>query len=146
MPWKQPPTKDISPVARAVAGGRRRRQTDAEKTLWRHLRPELDVPGTHFRRQVPIGSYVADFCCLGHRLIVELDGPVHDTPQARVSDLRRDEYLRSQGFRVVRFRNEDVALRREMVLNAIKAALGAATPTPGPSPQGGGEPARDGRR
>lgn len=138
MPWKQPSTKDVSASAKANAKGLRRKPTYAEKALWRHLRGDFVEPGTHFRRQVPIGPYIADFCCLRHRLIVELDGPVHDTAESRARDEKRDVFLRAQGYQVIRFRNEDVVLRRDMVLEAIQAALSATTPTPSPSPQGGG--------
>jgi WS/DGAT/MGAT family acyltransferase len=124
MPWKQASTKDVSAVAKANAKGLRRKPTDAEKALWRYLRGDFVERGTHFRRQVAIGPYIADFCCLRHRLIVELDGPIHETMGGRAHDEKRDAYLRAQGFQVVRFRNEDVLLRRDMVLEAIKAALG----------------------
>ena len=113
--------------------------TGAEKVLWRYLRSGFAGTGTHFRRQVPVGRYVADFGCIGHRLIVKLDGPIHESPEALAHDRARDEYLRAQDFRVMRFRNEDVMLRRDGVLQSIKAALVAATPTPGPFPQGRGE-------
>lgn len=140
MPWKQTAAKHVSPAAKAGAKRLRRNLTDAEKLLWRDLRGDFAGAGTHFRRQVPIGPYVADFCCLGHRLIIELDGPIHDMGSVRIRDAEREGYLRSQGFRLLRFRNEQVMLQRHLVLETIKAALGAPTPTPSPSPQGGGEP------
>lgn len=113
--------------------------TDAEKHLWRILRTEFAQSGTHFRRQFPVGPYVADFCCLKHRLIVELDGPVHDGATAAAYDRHRSAYLTGQDFRVLRFRNEDVTMRRDDILRIIHDAFLAATPTPRPSPQGGGE-------
>ena len=139
MAWNQTPDATTLPAARASARKLRRSMTDAEKVLWRYLRDGFAGSGTHFRRQMPVGRYVADFGCIGHRLIVELDGPVHDDAEALARDRARDEYLRGQGFRVMRFRSEDVMLKRDGVLQSIRAALVAATPTPGPSPQGGGE-------
>jgi very-short-patch-repair endonuclease len=139
MVWKQASQTETTLNAKVNARRLRRALTDAEKTLWKHLRGDLAGTRTHFRRQVPIGPYVADFCCLGARLIVELDGPVHRLAGARQRDAGRDEYLRSQGFSILRFNNDDIVLRNAAVLQAINAALGRTTPTPGPSPQGGGE-------
>lgn len=113
--------------------------TDAEKQLWKHLRGNFAGPDTHFRRQIPIGSYVADFSCLKHRLIVEVDGPIHHTVSAKLYDRAREQALRTGGYRIVRFANPEVTLNIEAVLNRIGEALVASTPTPSPSPQGGGE-------
>ncbi len=108
--------------------------------LWKMLRQEVALPsGTHFRRQMAIGPYVVDFVCLGGRLVVEVDGPVHAGGSQTAYDAIRDSFLREQGFRVLRFRNEDVLMRRAEVVFSVSAALAATTPTPGPSPQGGGE-------
>ena len=84
MPWKQSPTKLITPAAKTNARLLRRAMTDVEKVLWKHLRGNFAGAGTHFRRQVAIGQYVADFCCLSHRLIVELDGPIHESEIGKV--------------------------------------------------------------
>ena len=112
--------------------------TDAEKVLWKHIRGDFAGAGTHFRRQVPIGQYVADFCCLRHRLIVELDGPIHESVSAKSYDRSREDALRAGGYRILRFSNSEVALEIGSVLNRIAPTLAASTPTPGPSPQGGG--------
>jgi len=114
--------------------------TDAEKTLWKHLRGDFAGSDTHFRKQVAIGSYVADFCCLGRRLIIELDGPIHETALARARDTLRDQTLIETGYRILRFSNEDVFLALNAVLDRIGSALASPTPTPSPSPQGGGVP------
>ena len=116
--------------------------TEPERRLWWHLRNRLPLSDTHFRRQVPIGSYIADFCCLGARLVIEVDGGQHTTDQAGAYDNRRTAYLTSQGFRVLRFTNSEVMLNMTTVLDTIHAALVRATPTPSPSPQGGGETQR----
>jgi len=139
MAWRQAPKTETSGVAKVRARKLRRTLTDAEKALWVYFRGDFAGPGTHFRRQVPIGPYVVDFCCIGHRLIIELDGPIHDSPEAVARDRARETYLTGQRFRVLRFRNEEVRLKRDDVLNFVKAALAATTPTPNPSPQGGGE-------
>jgi very-short-patch-repair endonuclease len=116
--------------------------TEPEKRLWWHLRHRLPLDGTHFRRQVPIGRYLADFCCLRSRLVVEVDGGQHGTDAALDYDERRTAYQKAQGYRVLRFANHEVMRSTDVVLDTIHAALSGATPTPGPSPQGGGESAR----
>ncbi|MGH8584190.1 MAG: endonuclease domain-containing protein [Gammaproteobacteria bacterium] len=78
------------------------------------------VEGYRFRRQVAIDHYIVDFACLEARLIIEADGGQHSES---VADHRRDAYLRSQGFRVLRFWNNDVLANREGVLRTITEAL-----------------------
>jgi very-short-patch-repair endonuclease len=85
--------------------------------LWRLLRNRR-LEHLKFRRQVPIGRYVADFVCLRHRLIVEADGPLHD----ELHDAERDAWLQSQSFRVLRIPNDALARTPERVLEAIVAA------------------------
>src|SRR4051794_26611384 len=81
----------------------RHQMTDAERRLWWALRHDMP-PGTgRFRRQVPIGRYIVDFMSLKGRLVVEVDGEQHGFDLERRHDLRRDDYLRSQDFRVMRF-------------------------------------------
>ncbi|MFE9082636.1 endonuclease domain-containing protein [Brevundimonas sp. NPDC003935] len=92
-----------------------------ERRLWAILR-DRRLEGLKFRRQVVIGRYVADFVCLRHRLIVEADGPLHDN---RTQDAARDEWLRTQGFRVLRFPNQQIENRPHEVLAAIIAAADA---------------------
>ena len=81
--------------------------TDAERKFWRNVRGR-GVAGFKFRRQYPIGPYIADFACVEIRLIVELDGGQHAEEHARVYDGQRTAYLKSRGFRVRRFWNVDV--------------------------------------
>jgi very-short-patch-repair endonuclease len=117
--------------------------TAAERRLWHRLR-DLKVSGQKFRRQVPIDHFIVDFACLSHRLIVEVDGATHATDAEIAGDLRRQRYLESQGFSVLRFSNMDVATNidgvMESVVDALNTFVAEATPTPNPSPQGGGEP------
>ena len=139
MPWKQSPSKVTALTAKANARKLRRSMTDTEKQLWKHLRGDFAGAGTHFRRQVPIGAYVADFCRLRHRLIVEVDGEIHATDAAKTYDTARTDWLLRSGYRVVRISNRQVTVDIQPALGRIAAALGGATPTPDPSPQGGGE-------
>jgi very-short-patch-repair endonuclease len=111
----------------------RRAPTYGERDLWRVLR-RTDL---HFRRQAPFGDYIVDFVCHQHRLIVELDGGIHDLPSVAVRDAEREAWLTGRGYRVIRFRNNEPP---EDIVRVILERLSADTPTPGPSPQGGGEP------
>src|ERR1700722_14529818 len=101
--------------------------TDAELRLWRLLR-DRRLSGFKFRRQVPVGPYIVDFRCVGAKLIVEADGSQHaESPR----DKARDAYLGSQGWKVLRFWNNEVLRNREGVLETIFAH--AAKPSSGPS-------------
>ena len=100
----------------------RRNQTDAEQALWHTLRGRR-FEGCKFRRQYPIGPFIADFACISHRLVIELDGGQH---AARASDARRDAYLAREGWRVLRFWNNDVLRNRNGVTWSIADALGIA--------------------
>jgi very-short-patch-repair endonuclease len=116
--------------------------TETEKALWQELRREK-IPGTRFRRQVPIGPYVADFACFKSRLIIELDGGQH-VGRADYDD-QRSRYLEEQNFRVLRFWNEAVSTEREAVLETIVWAVmhpdwrQQRDPLPNPPPSGEGE-------
>lgn len=92
-----------------------------ERRLWAILR-NRQLDGLKFRRQMPIGRYIVDFVCLQHRLIIEADGPHHET---RIQDVERDGWLREQGFRVLRFTNQQIENRPHEVLAAICAAIQA---------------------
>src|SRR3970282_1659849 len=94
--------------------------TDAETKLWQHLRRKQLV-GHRFRRQVPLGHYIADFVCFEARLIIEVDGGQHGEQLAY--DSARTVWLESQNFRVIRFWNNDVLGNIEGVLESIRAAL-----------------------
>jgi very-short-patch-repair endonuclease len=110
--------------------------TDAERKLWWHLRRRLPVANSHFRRQVRIKQYIVDFACHAAHLIVEIDGGQHAS--ATVVDAERTGTLEANGYRVLRFWNNDVLGNVEGVLEEIQRAM-TTTPTPDPSPQGGGE-------
>jgi very-short-patch-repair endonuclease len=104
----------------ARARALRRNPTDAERSLWKHLR-KLQISGHRFRRQHPLGRYVVDFICLERRLVVELDGGPHALKTSY--DTQRDKWLRSEGFRVLRIWNNEVFANIEGVKTAIWMAL-----------------------
>lgn len=94
--------------------------TDAERRLWSCLRMR-QLDGCRFRRQVPIGPYIADFACLSARLVVEVDGGQH---AGAGGDLDRDAFLKARGFSVVRFWNNEVLEQPEAVCEVILRRLG----------------------
>jgi very-short-patch-repair endonuclease len=100
----------------------RRNSTRAEQRLWFALR-DRRLAGYRFRRQYPIGPYIVDFACTRHMLIVEADGGQHAESAA---DDARTEWLREQGWRVIRFWNNDVLANREGVVERILEALRGA--------------------
>jgi very-short-patch-repair endonuclease len=101
----------------------RREPTEAERRLWRGLREHVVVSASHFRRQVALGPYIADFCCLGSRLIVEVDGEQHGSEVGLERDAQRSAYLQAEGFRILRFSNRDVMTSMSVVLDTIHASL-----------------------
>jgi very-short-patch-repair endonuclease len=90
-----------------------------EKVLWKALRR----PDLGFRRQLPIGRFIVDFVHLRARLVVEFDGGWHDLPEAELHDAVRDDWLRKEGYRVVRFRNQQALDDPCGVVEAIKTLL-----------------------
>jgi very-short-patch-repair endonuclease len=98
----------------------RRASTDPERLLWRHLRARRTIDAK-FRRQQPIGPYIVDFVCYESRLVVELDGGQHC--ERTREDAARDSFLRSRGFRVMRFWNDEAVQRTAEVLEAIYRAI-----------------------
>ena len=115
----------------------RKSMTDAERKLWRGLRMR-QMHGYKFRRQFMLGKYIADLVCLEARLIIEVDGGQHAV--GSYGDVERDEWLRSQGFRVLRYWNNQVLGELDAVLEDIAREL-LLTPAPHPNlpPQVGKE-------
>ena len=119
--------------------------TEAERELW-HLLRNKRLSAWKFPRQQPIGSYIVDFVCFIQRLVVEADGSQH---LENAYDGVRDDWLRSQGFRLLRFWNNDILTNPEGVLTSILVALegdetgiepvSSPPPLPNPPPQGGRE-------
>jgi very-short-patch-repair endonuclease len=112
----------------------RRNMTEAERALWRELR--YTQLGHRFRRQHAIPPYVVDFACVEAKLIVEADGGQHTDSR----DQARDQYLERQGWRILRFWNNDIRENRTGVLQVIATALKhEIRPHPNPPPQAGEE-------
>jgi very-short-patch-repair endonuclease len=100
----------------------RREQTPAEGLLWQNLRAKR-LNGAKFRRQHAIGDHIVDFCCLRHRLIVEVDGGQHAGKEEEEKDAARTARLEAHGFKVIRFWNEDVLSGLDGVLTSIADAI-----------------------
>ena len=116
--------RDRKKVLRERSKQMRSAPTEAEHRLWQILRAKR-LAAFKFKRQVAIDHYIADFVCLQRRLIVEADGGQHAESG---TDVRRDAYLRGQGFRVLRFWNSDIFENEEGVLTSILDALQAPLP------------------
>jgi very-short-patch-repair endonuclease len=104
----------------------RKNSTEAEKRLWAALRSRR-FNGYKFRRQRPIGCYIADFVCMEHKLIIEADGGQHADS---AHDSERDVWLKGEGWRILRFWNNDVLANMEGVLTGILRELGEEDPHP----------------
>ena len=115
--------KGLTGIARRL----RKHSTDTERYLWKHLR-DRQIEGVKFRRQQPIGRYVVN---LEKKVVVELDGGQHAEASR---DKKRDEWLRTEGYKVLRFWDNQVLSNVEGVLENIRNAL--LTPHPDPLPQG----------
>jgi very-short-patch-repair endonuclease len=112
--------RDTSPAIEGAARRLRKEMTPAEQRLWKALR-NYQQDRFYFRRQHPIGRFVTDFCCTSRMLCVEVDGGIHDEQQER--DAERTAYLEAKGYRVLRFRNEEVLNALHLVVRKIQAAL-----------------------
>jgi very-short-patch-repair endonuclease len=121
----------------------RRFSSEAEAFLWRQLRDRA-FKGLKFRRQLALGKYIVDFVCLEKRLIIELDGGQHNEEAQRQYDRVRDQWLRSQGFRILRYWNNELFGEWEAIAEAVWKALQEDPSPPAPLPQGerGGESVR----
>jgi very-short-patch-repair endonuclease len=103
----------------------RRDRTEAERVLWGLLRSRR-LGGAKFRRQHPVGPFIADFACVAAMLVVEADGGQHVDSE---TDVRRTEWLRGRGWRVMRFWNNQILESPEGVLEAIARELGRPSPS-----------------
>ncbi|MES1197253.1 MAG: endonuclease domain-containing protein [Pseudomonadota bacterium] len=118
-----------------LRGARQRTElTPSENKLWDLLR---SIEGYTFRRQVAVGDYVFDFGNYASRLLIEIDGSIHRLPDVQENDKAKTIYAIAEGFRVLRFANNDVWDRPAWVVDQVRARLVAPHP-PAPSPQGGG--------
>jgi very-short-patch-repair endonuclease len=120
---------DIPDWQRMAAKRLRAEMTDAERKLWQALRAHR-FRGVRFRRQAPLGPYIADFVSHALKIVVEVDGGQHSGSE---SDERRDAWMKCEGYRVLRFWNNDVLSNLEGVLDRIGREI-ATAPSPQPSP------------
>ena len=140
------PHAAVSKQRRSRAKELRHRMTRAETLLWRYIKAHR-IEGLGFRRQVPLGNYVADFVCHSARLIVELDGESHDFESRRKNDRQRDAWFEREGYVVLRFTNDQVLRKLEGVVHVIReTALAHRGPPPSlPLPhKGGGNSSKSG--
>ena len=111
----------------------RKSMTDAERRLWYRLRAHR-LEEIKFKRQAAIGRYIVDFVCFERSLVIEVDGGQHD---GKSSDIERDRWFADQGFRVMRFWNNEVLNNTDAVIDRILEAAGdPAYPSPGTPPRG----------
>jgi very-short-patch-repair endonuclease len=108
--------EDLLGMAKAL----RKRQTDAENLLWRHLRAK-QLEGVKFRRQAPLGNYIVDFVSFERKIIIEIDGGHHALQEEK--DLAREEWLKTQGFKIFRFWNNQVLKELDGVIEVIRKNL-----------------------
>jgi very-short-patch-repair endonuclease len=127
MDEEQPKWK-VTPRLRAKARTLRKNSTDAERILWSEFRDHR-LNGAGFRRQVPIGNYIADFLCHAAKLVIELDGGQHFSDAAEQADAARSAVIEALGFRVLRFNNHDVMTNHAGVLEVIATAIAERAPT-----------------
>jgi very-short-patch-repair endonuclease len=140
------PHNEVNKIQRDRAKRMRREMTRAETLLWRHLKANR-LSGLGFRRQTPMGNYIADFVAHSCKLVVEVDGESHDFEERFRHDARRDEWFVSHGYRVLRFTNDDVMKNLEGVVIAIGLAAEQAAPPSLTLPRkGGGNTSGDGAK
>ncbi len=126
--------RSVVPVNRIRARAMRSTPTKAEQKLWWHLRHRLATPASHFRRQVHLGRYIVDFANHSLKVVIEIDGGQH--ARQIKSDALRTKFLQSEGYRVLRFWNNDVLGNINGALEMIQSAI---LPTPTPTPPHKGE-------
>ncbi|WP_047309820.1 endonuclease domain-containing protein, partial [Rhodopseudomonas palustris] len=120
---------NVSSSQRRHARELRKKSTDAERLMWGELRDKR-LNGFSFKRQVPIGPYIADFACHAKKLVVELDGGQHFADEAERADAARTAAIEARGFQVIRFSNHEVMTNRAGVLQSIADVLAARALTP----------------
>ncbi|MGA7072852.1 endonuclease domain-containing protein [Bradyrhizobium sp.] len=138
------PHVQVDKIHRGHAKRLRRTMTRAETLLWRHLKAHR-LAALGFRRQAPMGNYIADFVAHSCKLVVEVDGESHSFMERVRHDERRDRWFISRGYRVLRFGNNDVLKNLEGVVTTIGLAARRAVPPSLTLPRkGGGNESADG--
>jgi very-short-patch-repair endonuclease len=118
--------KSIDDFRKLAARKKRTNATGAEARLWWHLKRH-PMLGSHFRRQVALGPYIAAFACMAVKLVIKVDGSQHGEGRNLTRDQQRTDWFAKQGYRVLRFWNNEVFQNSEGVLEAIHIALGPPT-------------------
>ena len=119
--WYETSAPDRYELLKDFAKENRREMTESEQVLWEALR-KLNC-GYHFRRQHPIGDYIADFICLKRKLVIEVDGGYHNEPIQQQNDQMRTEFMERKGYTVIRFKNEEISNNLQEVIMRIKEQL-----------------------
>jgi very-short-patch-repair endonuclease len=119
------------------ANALRKEMTDAEQALWSKIR-KRQLLGYKFRRQHPIKQFIADFYCHERKLVIEVDGGYHNEPTQAEHDQQRTYELEKMGIQVLRFKNEEIMIDMEGVIEKIRKLLTSHGPHPSP-PQSGRE-------
>jgi very-short-patch-repair endonuclease len=137
------PHAPVSDQQRTRARSLRQTMTRAETLLWQYLKAHR-IDGLSFRRQVPMRGFIADFACHAARLIIKLDGETHDFETRHRHDKQRDAWMRSQGYAVLRFTNDDVLSNLTGVVESIRQSaaprLRRSPPSLSLAHKGGGNP------
>ncbi len=110
--------RDATAATHKRAKSYRRELTAAENVLWQEIRRK-QVGGFHFRRQIPIGPFIADFACVKEKLVIEVDGIGHSEPDEIARDAKRTAYLENLGWRVIRFMNVEIFDEIDAVVEPI---------------------------
>ena len=118
--YQYPPPLPVRLKLREAAKQMRNHPTPAEQKLWVELKGK-QLSNHKFRRQFIIGWFIVDFCCVEKQLVIEVDGGIHETQQAQ--DATRTSYLESQGYRVIRFKNEQITHDMTTVIDVISQVL-----------------------
>jgi very-short-patch-repair endonuclease len=100
----------------------RKEQTEQEKIMWSILR-NRKFYGLRFKRQVPLGSYIVDFCCNEKKIVIEIDGGQHNEPSNISYDKQRTEFLETEGYKVIRFWNNDVSNNLEGIYQKLQKEI-----------------------
>ncbi len=111
-----------SPEIKMRAQALRKRMTYCEKVLWQELRKNR-LHKLYFRRQHPIGRFIVDFYCHELRLVIEVDGSIHDPEEQKEKDRNRTAQLENFGLKVIRFRNEEIRKNERKVVKSIAEAV-----------------------
>jgi len=110
-----------NPLVFGFAKELRKNMTDSEKVLWMHLKS--GIQNFKFRRQHPIGLYVADFFCRKLKLIIEVDGSIHDLEENKINDKEREKFFTDSGYSIIRFSNTQVHNEIEFILKEINSLI-----------------------